>query len=158
MSPAKPDHSTLQAIGATLDALMSEESATNIAGVLGCAISTVTRRNEADKLRSYPFADGLIVTREYRREFPALHQRVCEYLSPEAHSSTSHLSIGDRAEVAMRACAAALEELIPLARLIPTTEAERSRTYRCLAEVIRDAQKLRNAMDSEAAKRDQGVR
>ncbi len=153
MSPAKPDPVTLQGLGLALDALMAEESATAIADVLGCAVSTVTRRNEADKLRSYPFADGLIVTREYRREFPGLHQRVTEYLSPEIRSSTSHLSIGDRAEAAMRACAATLEELIPLTRLIPTTESERSRTYRCLAEVIRDAQKLRNEMDREAAKR-----
>lgn len=153
MSPAKPDPATLQAIGSALDSLMVEESATDVADVLGCAVSTVTRRNEGDKLRTYPLADGLIVAREYRREFPALHQRVSEYLSPEIRSSTSHLSIGDRAEAAMRACAAALEELIPLARLIPTTESERSRTYRCLAEVIRDAQKLRNAMDAEAAKR-----
>jgi hypothetical protein len=149
---AKTASAGLQAVGDALDALTARESATHIADVLAVAVSTITRRNEGDKLRTYPLADGLLIVREYRREFPELQQRAMEFLDP-ATATTAHLGVEERAEAALTACLHAFEDLIPLARCVPPSDAGQARLARRISELIRASQKLRNAQDVEKAKR-----
>lgn len=129
--------------------MLASEAAQHVADIFGYPASTITRRNEKDsRMVSYPFADGLAIVRHYWKEYPELHAAVVGYLSHQ-NETTKNLSIADRATAAMEESAQALTALLPLVKHAPVNESGRSRIRRKLAEQIRAAQKLLNAMDDE---------
>ena len=140
----------LRAVGEQWDAFLSSEAAQHVADIFGYPASTITRRNEKDsRMQSYPFADGLAIVRHYWKEYPELHQAVIGYLSHQTETTRS-LSVTDRAAATMEQATKALSDLLPYVKHAPISASGQSRTRRTLAECIRAAQKLLNAMDAEA--------